>query len=57
MSPEYIMSGHFSTRSDVFSFGVLAIEIISGKKNWGFHHPDHDMNLLGHVRIYVISLL
>ncbi|XP_047310322.1 G-type lectin S-receptor-like serine/threonine-protein kinase SD1-1 [Impatiens glandulifera] len=49
MSPEYAMSGHFSVKSDVFSFGVLMLEIISGKKNWGFNHPDHDLNLIGHT--------
>ncbi|KAK3032640.1 hypothetical protein RJ639_036600 [Escallonia herrerae] len=46
---EYIMHGQFSTKSDVYSFGVLALEILSGRKNWGFHHPDHDFNLLGHA--------
>ncbi|XP_024158583.1 G-type lectin S-receptor-like serine/threonine-protein kinase At4g27290 isoform X2 [Rosa chinensis] len=49
MSPEYAMSGHFSVKSDVFSFGVLVLEIISGRKNSGFHHPEHDLNLLGHA--------
>ncbi|KAL2475519.1 G-type lectin S-receptor-like serine/threonine-protein kinase [Abeliophyllum distichum] len=49
MSPEYAMSGHFSVKSDVFSYGVIVLEIISGKKNWGFNHPDHDYNLLGHA--------
>ncbi|CAI9756562.1 unnamed protein product [Fraxinus pennsylvanica] len=49
MSPEYAMSGHFSVKSDVFSFGVIVLEIISGKKNWGFYHPDHDYNLIGHA--------
>ena len=59
MSPEYIMNGHFSTKSDVFSFGVLVLEIISGKKNWGFQHPDHNLNLLGHVsnQIYASILI
>lgn len=47
MSPEYAMSGHFSFKSDVFSYGVIVLEIISGKKNWGFYHPDHDYNLIG----------
>lgn len=51
MSPEYAMSGHFSVKSDVFSFGVLVLEVISGKKNWVFWHPDHDLNLIGHIRI------
>ncbi|KDO74334.1 hypothetical protein CISIN_1g003832mg [Citrus sinensis] len=51
MSPEYAAEGLFSVKSDVFSFGVLVLEIVSGKKNWRFSHPDHDHNLLGHVRV------
>lgn len=51
MSPEYAMSGHFSVKSDVFSFGVLVLEIVSGKKNWGFYHPEHDLNLIGYVSV------
>ncbi|KAF7119324.1 hypothetical protein RHSIM_Rhsim13G0165800 [Rhododendron simsii] len=49
MSPEYAIAGLFSVKSDVFSFGVLVLEIVSGKKNKGFYHPDHDLNLLGHA--------
>ncbi|KAG6406113.1 hypothetical protein SASPL_133710 [Salvia splendens] len=49
MSPEYAMDGMFSIKSDVFSFGVLALEIVSGKKNRGFSHTDHSLNLLGHA--------
>ncbi|KAM6574297.1 hypothetical protein CsatA_022624 [Cannabis sativa] len=33
MSPEYAMHGKFSFKSDVFSFGVLVLEILSGKRN------------------------
>lgn len=53
MSPEYAVDGTFSVKSDVFSFGVLVLEIISGKKNRGFSHPDHKLNLLGHVCLKV----
>ncbi|XAR56616.1 Non-specific serine/threonine protein kinase [Bertholletia excelsa] len=49
MSPEYAIDGLFSIKSDVFSFGVLVLEIVSGKRNRGFRHPDHDLNLLGHA--------
>ncbi|XP_027357302.1 cysteine-rich receptor-like protein kinase 10 [Abrus precatorius] len=33
MSPEYAMLGQFSEKSDVFSFGVMILEIITGRKN------------------------
>ncbi|XP_059441321.1 G-type lectin S-receptor-like serine/threonine-protein kinase At4g27290 isoform X2 [Corylus avellana] len=49
MSPEYAMHGQYSVKSDVFSFGVLILEIVSGKKNRGFCHPDNQLNLLGHA--------
>ncbi|KAK1391214.1 putative serine/threonine/dual specificity protein kinase, catalytic domain-containing protein [Heracleum sosnowskyi] len=49
MSPEYQLDGLFSVKSDVFSFGVLVLEIVTGKRNRRFFHPDHHHNLLGHV--------
>ncbi|KAK2639292.1 hypothetical protein Ddye_027087 [Dipteronia dyeriana] len=49
MSPEYATDGNFSLKSDVFSFGVLLLEIVSGKQNRGFRHPKHDLNLLGNA--------
>ena len=51
MSPEYAIDGLYSIKSDVFSFGVLVLEIVSGKRNRGFYHPDHQHNLLGHVSV------
>uniref|UniRef100_J3MLR5 Uncharacterized protein n=1 Tax=Oryza brachyantha TaxID=4533 RepID=J3MLR5_ORYBR len=32
MSPEYVMCGQYSTKSDVFSFGILVIEIVTGRR-------------------------
>lgn len=49
MSPEYAMDGLFSVKSDVFSFGVLVLEVISGKKNRGFYYANNELNLLGHA--------
>lgn len=34
MAPEYAIRGFLSVKSDVFSFGVLLLEIISGRKNY-----------------------
>ncbi|KAL5206167.1 hypothetical protein ABZP36_034376 [Zizania latifolia] len=51
MAPEYLMHGALSTKADVFSFGVLVLEIVSGRKNSTFvPPPDSDAdNLLDHA--------
>ncbi|CAN6205642.1 unnamed protein product [Urochloa humidicola] len=45
MSPEYVMRGQYSTKSDVFSFGILVIEIITGHRNTEhyFHEQNEDI--------------
>ncbi|XVE50436.1 hypothetical protein DITRI_Ditri01bG0162300 [Diplodiscus trichospermus] len=48
MAPEYALEGVFSVKSDVFSFGVLMLEILSGKKNTGFYQTN-SLNLLGYA--------
>ncbi|KAK2393396.1 G-type lectin S-receptor serine/threonine-protein kinase [Trifolium repens] len=49
MSPEYAMQGLFSEKSDVFSFGVLLLEIISGRKNTSFYNHEQAFSLLGYA--------
>ncbi|CAL5010861.1 unnamed protein product [Urochloa decumbens] len=49
MAPEYASEGLFSIKSDVFSFGVLTLEIISGKRATSFHRYGDFINLLGHA--------
>ena len=33
MAPEYAMRGHLTEKADVFGFGVVALEILSGRPN------------------------
>ncbi|KAK9949627.1 hypothetical protein M0R45_005144 [Rubus argutus] len=33
LAPEYAMRGHLTEKSDVFAFGVVALEIVSGRPN------------------------
>nr|XP_029153308.1 wall-associated receptor kinase-like 15 [Arachis hypogaea] len=49
LSLEYVIDGVYSTKSNVFNFGVLVLKIISGKRNRDFNHQDHHFNLLGHA--------
>ena len=40
MSPELALDGQLSAKSDVFSYGIICVEMISGRQNT-------DINLLG----------
>nr|XP_015634723.1 cysteine-rich receptor-like protein kinase 6 [Oryza sativa Japonica Group] len=37
MSPEYAYCGHVSTKSDMFSFGVIVLEMVTGRRNNGIY--------------------
>ncbi|KAI4342928.1 hypothetical protein MLD38_027491 [Melastoma candidum] len=49
LPPEYMSFGEFSVKSDVFSFGILVLEIITGKKNNRLWSLEWDDSLLGYV--------
>ncbi|RWR90872.1 cysteine-rich receptor-like protein kinase 10 isoform X2 [Cinnamomum micranthum f. kanehirae] len=47
MAPEYVIHGQFSVKLDVFSFGVLLLEIISGQKN--AYESDRGGDILSYI--------
>ncbi|PQM39057.1 cysteine-rich receptor-like protein kinase 25 [Prunus yedoensis var. nudiflora] len=49
MPPEYAMHGQFSVKSDVYSLGVLILEIVTGKKNTSFYNSDRGEDLLSYA--------
>ncbi|XP_019170713.1 PREDICTED: cysteine-rich receptor-like protein kinase 25 [Ipomoea nil] len=52
MFPEYAMHGEFSVKSDVFSLGVILLEIITGKKNRNISKGNRTVDLLGYAWEY-----
>uniref|UniRef100_A0A0D9Y2Q9 Protein kinase domain-containing protein n=1 Tax=Oryza glumipatula TaxID=40148 RepID=A0A0D9Y2Q9_9ORYZ len=49
MAPEYAMNGYLSTKTDVFSFGMLVLEIVSGRKNIDKHLDAERTDLLNYT--------
>ncbi|KAG6514814.1 hypothetical protein ZIOFF_025187 [Zingiber officinale] len=49
ISPEYATHGLFSVKSDVYSYGVLVLEILIGRKNSGYRGSEHPIELVTHV--------
>ena len=47
------MLGQFSVKSDVFSFGVLILEIVSGQKITRFHDGENIEHLLSYVSMNI----
>uniref|UniRef100_A0ACD5UZ32 Uncharacterized protein n=2 Tax=Avena sativa TaxID=4498 RepID=A0ACD5UZ32_AVESA len=52
MAPEYAMRGQYSIKSDVFSFGVLVLEMVTGRRNSGSYNTEQDVDLLNLVWEY-----
>ncbi|XP_023742281.1 cysteine-rich receptor-like protein kinase 43 [Lactuca sativa] len=46
MAPEYVMHGNLSVKVDVYSFGVMVLELVSGQKNSAFNLDPECENLL-----------
>jgi serine/threonine protein kinase len=49
MAPEYAMRGYLSVKTDVFSYGVLVLEIVSGRKNHDVKLGSEKADLLSYV--------
>nr|BAJ90405.1 predicted protein [Hordeum vulgare subsp. vulgare] len=49
MAPEYVMRGNYSVKSDSFSFGVMVLEIVTGRKNNEYSNSEESPDLLNAI--------
>ncbi|KAK6119337.1 hypothetical protein DH2020_046919 [Rehmannia glutinosa] len=51
-APDYIETGHLTSKSDVWSFGVVLYEILTGRRSLEKDRPKSEQNLLDWVKQY-----
>ena len=49
MAPEYATRGYLTDKADVYSFGIVALEIVSGKSNTNYRPKEEFVYLLDWV--------
>ncbi|XP_078182245.1 putative serine/threonine-protein kinase At1g01540 [Carex rostrata] len=55
VAPEYASTGMLNERSDVYSFGILIMEIISGRSPVDYSRPPGEVNLVEWLKIMVTN--
>ncbi|MED6123010.1 hypothetical protein PIB30_045352 [Stylosanthes scabra] len=55
LAPEYAMTGHLLVKSDVYSYGVVLLELLTGRKPVDFSQPPGQENLVNWARPLLTS--
>lgn len=56
VAPEYAMTGHLLVKSDVYSYGVVLLELLTGRKPVDMSQPAGQENLVSWVSVVHKSL-
>ena len=56
MAPEYAMWGYLTDKADVYSFGIVALEIVSGRSNTTYRPKEECTYLLDWVILTTLHL-
>ncbi|KAK3424557.1 hypothetical protein EUGRSUZ_F01343, partial [Eucalyptus grandis] len=51
MAPEYAMHGYLTEKADVYSFGIVALEVVSGRSNTSYQKKEKCFYLLDWARV------
>ena len=51
-APEYTRGGQLTSKSDIYSFGVVMLELITGRKAIDTTKPNNEQNLVTWVRFF-----
>ncbi|RWW05348.1 hypothetical protein BHE74_00006064 [Ensete ventricosum] len=49
-APEYVATGHLYVKSDVYGFGVMLLEMLSGQRALDTNRPSGQHNLVDYAR-------
>lgn len=55
LAPEYMQSGRATEKTDVYSFGVLVLEVISGKRPTDSSFIEKGLNIVGWLNFLVVE--
>lgn len=55
VAPEYAMTGHLLVKSDVYSYGVVLLELLTGRKPVDMSQPPGQENLVSWARPLLVS--
>ncbi|KAK9920659.1 hypothetical protein M0R45_029207 [Rubus argutus] len=54
-APEYLATGHLTAKSDIYSFGVVFLEMLSGRRAIDKNRPSGEHNLVEWARPYLTN--